>query len=73
MHHPKLNELLLVSFARIDEIEKEYRDFNDKNIVIARNHPNLIKDLFLNYEKKSVVFFDLLDESKRKDIEARNL
>lgn len=32
----------------------------------------MIKSLFLNYEKNQSYYFELLDESKREDLEKRN-
>ncbi len=72
LHHPKLNDVLQKCFSQIDLIEKEYRDFHDKNIIVARNHPNTIKQHFINYEKCGTGLYKMLDESQRKIIEERN-
>ncbi|EGR27437.1 hypothetical protein IMG5_196200 [Ichthyophthirius multifiliis] len=73
LHHPKLNELLEISFNKIDDIEKEYRDFHEKNIQIAKQQPILIQNLFLEYEKSILEYFELIPLSQKSQIETRNL
>lgn len=72
LHHPKLDEVLEKCFNKIDDIETEYRDVHDKKLECVSKHPDMIKSLFLNYEKNQSYYFELLDESKREDLEKRN-
>jgi len=73
LHHPKLNEVLEKCFAKIDEIEKEYRDFHDKNISLSKEHPSFIDALYLSFEKAISEIFELHDIAKKKEFEDRNL
>ncbi|KAL4438837.1 hypothetical protein ABPG74_016557 [Tetrahymena malaccensis] len=73
LHHPKLNEVLDVCFKKIDEIENEYRDFHDKNQSLAKEHSTFILNLYAGFEKAVAQFFELLDVSKKQELEQRNL
>lgn len=73
LHHPKLNEVLGICFKKIDEIENEYRDFNEKNLVLSKEHPTFIQNLYSGFEKIAAEFFELHDISKKKELEERNL
>lgn len=73
LHHPKLNEVLETCFAKIDDIEKEYRDFHDQNIALSKEHPSFINTLYLEFEKIAAGLFELLDISKESEMAERNL
>jgi len=54
LQHLKLTEVLSdreTFCGKIDEIEKEYRDFHDQNISLLKGHPSFINVLSLIFEK----------------------
>lgn len=36
IHHPSLEENIVKCFTKLDELEKEYRDFNNKNLELSQ-------------------------------------
>eukprot|EP00828_Plagiopyla_frontata_P008784 TRINITY_DN1444_c0_g1_i4.p1 TRINITY_DN1444_c0_g1~~TRINITY_DN1444_c0_g1_i4.p1 ORF type:complete len:1308 (+),score=255.89 TRINITY_DN1444_c0_g1_i4:1080-5003(+) len=74
IHHPMLDETLEKTFAKVDELEAEYRDFHQKNQDIMKTHPGLIDGLYAEFEKKCSGVFDMFQSvDKKKELEDRNL
>lgn len=72
LHHPKLNEVLATCFSQIDNIEKEYRDFHDRNLALSKDHPSIIDTLYLAFERILAEAFELLSLDAKKSLEDRN-
>jgi len=60
-------------FAKIDEIEKKYRDFHDKNIILLKEHHYCINALYLSLRNTISEVFELGDVSKKKKIEDKKI
>lgn len=73
LHHPRLNETLEKCFAHIDDIEKEYRDYHDFNVSLTKEHPGMIRNLHITFEKTVAEIFELLSQDKKSELEERNL
>ena len=73
VHHPMLEENLKKVFDKIDEIDKEYRDFHGKNLELVKQHPKLIEGHFLNFEKIYAKIFELAELNKKDELQQRNL
>jgi len=73
VHHPMLEENLKKVFDKIDDLEREYRDFHSKNVELAKGHPKMIGDYFLNFERTYAQFFELVEMNRKDELQQRNL
>ena len=75
VHHIKLEENLQASFAVLDELEQEYREFHKRNVKISGSHEDIIVDTFYRNEIKLAKHFGLyaaFDETKKNHYKAIN-
>ena len=73
IHHPMLEENLKRIFEKIDELEREYREFHGKNIELVKGHPKIIEEYFLGFEGVYAKFFELVEINKKEEVQQRNL
>jgi len=64
VHHLKLEEYLEAGFKKLDDIEKEYRDFHERNIKLIQTHPSLINAFYAECEKEILLKFELMEDEK---------
>jgi len=71
VHHPKLEEFLQEGFTKLDDVESEFRQFHERNMETVQQHPFAIIEFFSKLEKELAAKFQLVDESKREEIQAK--
>ena len=71
IHHPMLDENLAKCFSCVDEIDQNFREFHDKNILVVDKHVPLIEEMFQILENDFANLMELRQLSKREELEAR--
>jgi len=71
VHHPQLEECLKEGFAQLDDIEAEIREFHERNLTLVQKHPFSISEFFAAIDKDLAAKFELVDESRRAEIQAK--
>lgn len=70
-HHLKLDENLTKCFDCVDEIDKEFRQFHEKNSQVVKQHAPLIEDMFNVLEDDFANLMELRALTKREELEER--
>lgn len=73
LHHPMLEENLAKVFGKIDELEREYREFHTKNTQLARGHPETVEKMFAAFEGEYARLFELVGFDRKEELQQRNL
>ena len=68
IHHVELNEKLQECFDMLDQITRQYRNYNTDYIKLVEAHPDTMNKFYNDYEKDCLEVFKMKDESRRQEI-----
>lgn len=72
LHHPKLEELQASCFAKIDELEGQYRNTHELNKKLVGEHPPQIERLVEKVEAEAAEIFQLYGPERKAELLEKN-